>query len=73
MLVGMGIVAVVCVILGLIPSIGISMINLAFNFQVPLNQTIFSFGSILRLEILLQIHNLPYSKAKLNQIAVAKY
>ncbi|ALI37835.1 Hydrogenase-4 component B [Candidatus Nitrosocosmicus oleophilus] len=46
MLVGMGIVAVVCVILGLIPSIGISMINLAFNFQVPLNQTLFSFGSI---------------------------
>jgi len=47
MLVGMGIVAVVCIILGLIPLIGINMITLAFNFQVPLNQTLFSFGSIL--------------------------
>ncbi len=46
MLAGMGIVAIICIILGLIPSIGIGMITLAFNFQMPLNQPLFSFGSI---------------------------
>lgn len=45
MIAGMGIVAFVCIILGLIPSIGIGLINHAFNFQLPLNQTLFSFGS----------------------------
>ena len=46
MLAGMGIVAIMCITLGLIPAIGIDMITLAFNFQLPLNQPIFSFGSI---------------------------
>jgi hypothetical protein len=47
MLAGMGIVAIVCVLLGLIPSIGISMITHAFNLPLPVNHTLFSFGSIL--------------------------
>lgn len=47
MLVGMGIVALACIILGLIPTIGMSMISHAFNLQLSLNQTLFSFSSIL--------------------------
>ena len=47
MLAGMGIVALMCIILGLIPFIGISMITHAFNLQLPPNQTLFSFEPIL--------------------------
>ncbi len=47
MLAGMGIVALICIILGLIPFIGISMITHAFNLQLPPNQTLFSFEPIL--------------------------
>ncbi len=47
MLAGMGIVALICIILGLIPFIGITMITHAFNLQLPPNQTLFSFEPIL--------------------------
>lgn len=47
MLAGMGIVAVLCIVLGLIPSIGISIIIHAFSLPLSMNQTFFSFNSIL--------------------------
>ena len=47
MLAGMGIVALICIILGLIPFIGITVITHAFNLQLPPNQTLFSFEPIL--------------------------
>lgn len=47
MLVGMGIVGFLCVILGLIPSIGVTIITHAFSLTLPMNQTLFSFNSIL--------------------------
>jgi hydrogenase-4 component B len=47
MLAGMGIVALICIILGLIPFIGITMITHAFNLQLSPNQTLFSLEPIL--------------------------
>lgn len=48
MLVGMGIVALLSLILGLIPYVGITLITHGFNLQLPLQQTsLFPFDSLL--------------------------